>query len=183
MTRVTLLAFMSVLVLVACQGGASSTKSTFLTTTQKHPLYAIIEQPAESPYEAALGTALAASMLPDAMNQVCTQWYPEIGHAVAKAYVEWRARNLSVLDDLRQRSTSVWMRRAGDDATYVDLVYPHLRREMIKDLMLQSDAMTVEEFKSSCTSFPTDVKGERWDLENRLVQELTVIRGSVPGRS
>lgn len=167
---------MPVLVLVGCQGGASSTKSTYVTTTHKHPLYAIIEQPAESPYEVALGDALEASMLPDALHQICTQWYPEIGPEVADAYLEWRDQNRSVLDDLRQRSTNLWMSRAGDDATYVDLVYPHLRRELVKNLMHQTDAMTVNEFRSRCANYPSDVRGARWNLETRLGEQLNLIR-------
>jgi hypothetical protein len=139
-------------------------------------MYAILETPAASPYEQTLEAALTTSMVPDAMQQICGQWYPEFGRDVADAYVEWRDRNKKVLDELKQRSTDVWTRRAGPDVAYVKMVYPHLRKDLVRNLMHQTDAMSVDEFKSNCANYPRDVRGARWNLEKRLAAELAVIR-------
>ena len=162
------------LALAACQ--KSDPPAKFAPPYKKHPMYAIIETPAESPYEQTLDSALATSMVPDAMQQICSQWYPEFGRDVADAYVEWRERNKKILDELQKRSTDVWTRRAGPDVAYVKMVYPHLRKDLIKSLMHETDAMTVDEFKANCANYIRDVRSERWNLEKRLSDELREIR-------
>jgi hypothetical protein len=148
---------------------------------RKHPMYAIIETPAESPYEEMLENALATSMVPDGMQQICSQWYPEFGRDVADAFVEWRDRNKAVLDEIRQRSTEVWTRRAGPDAAYVKMVYPHLRKNLVDNLMRMTDSRPVEEFKANCANYSKDVRDPKWNLEKRLREPLRVIRQRPPG--
>lgn len=171
---------MTVAMLAGCQKSDPPMTAKFAPPYKKHPMYAIIETPAESPYEQSLESALATSMVPDAMQQICGQRYPEFGRDVADAYVAWRDKNKPVLDELKQRSTDVWTRRAGPDAAYVKMVYPHLRKDLIKNLMHETDAMTVDEFKANCANYTKDVRGARWNLEKRLGPELAVIRSQSP---
>jgi hypothetical protein len=164
------------LVLGACQERDPPMTAKFAQPYKKHPMYAIIETPAESPYEEALEVALATSMGPDGMQQICSQWYPEFGRAVADAFVEWRDANKPVLDEIRQRSTEVWTLRAGPDVAYVKMVYPHLRKNFVDNLMRQTDALTVDEFKANCANYPQEVRDPKWNLEKRLRGQLRVIR-------
>lgn len=179
MMRLAFLGFLFV-VLSACQKSDPPMTAKFAPPYKKHPMYAIIEARAEGPYEQSLESALEISMLPDAMQQICGQWYPEFGRDVADAYVEWRDRNKKVIDELKQRSTDVWTRRAGPGVAYVKMVYPHLRNSLVKKQMRRTDAMTTDEFKANCAGYPKDVRDARWDLEKRLQSELAVIRKQSP---
>jgi hypothetical protein len=147
-----------------------------IVTYQKHPMYRIIETPPESAYEETLDLALRTSLAPDGMQQICSQWYPEFGRDVADAFLEWRAKNQTVLEELRQRSTEVWTRRAGADAAYVKMVYPRIRKDVVDALMSQSDTVSVEDFKATCARYPADLRGTKWNLEKRLRLELRSIR-------
>jgi hypothetical protein len=124
----------------------------------------------------ALAQALTISIKPDAMHQICAQWFPEYDRKVADAFLAWRTRNQAVLDEIRNRSTAVWNRRAGPDSAYVRMVYPHLRKQIVDDLMRRSDAVPVAEFEAQCAQFPADVAGPEWDLERTLRDRLRVIR-------
>lgn len=142
----------------------------------KHPMYRIIETVPESEYEKTLEAALRTSMVPDGMQQICARWYPEFGREVADAFLEWRAKNQAVLDELRQRSTEVWVRRAGPDQAYVKMVYPHIRKEVADELLRQSDGVSVENFKATCARYAADVRKPDWKLDRRLRKYLLVIR-------
>jgi len=145
-----------------------------------HPMYRIIEAPYESRYELVLDAALRTSMYPDAVQQICSQWFPEYGRDVADAFVEWRAKNQLVLDELRNRSTEVWNRRAGPDIAYVKMVYPHIRKDVVDVFMRQSDKMSVENFKASCAEYPALMRKPEWQLERKLKKELVEIREGPP---
>jgi hypothetical protein len=143
---------------------------------QLHPMYRIIEAPYESNYELTLDAALRTSIYPDALQQICAQWYPEYGAQVADAFLGWRAKNQPVLDELRERSTEVWNRRAGPDIAYVKMVYPHIRKDIIDSAMKRFDARPVEEFKARCAEYPALLRQPDWDLERKLGKYLGVIR-------
>jgi hypothetical protein len=165
-----------VLMLAACEKRDPPMTAKLAAPYPKHPMYRIIETPPESPYEAALDDALRVSIAPDAMHQICAQWYPAHGSDVADAFLAWRARNKAVLDELMARSTEVWNRRAGPDIAYVKMVYPHIRKDVVNALMRRSDTVSVQEFEATCARYPDDVKGSKWNLEKRLGKELQVIR-------
>jgi hypothetical protein len=143
---------------------------------QLHPMYRIIEAPYESNYELTLDAALRTSIYPDALQQICAQWYPEYGAKVADAFLEWRAKNQPVLDELRERSTEVWNRRAGPDIAYVKMVYPHIRKDIINSTMTRFDARPVEEFKARCAGYPALLRQPDWDLARKLEKYLDLIR-------
>ena len=147
-----------------------------IRTYEKHPMYRIIETPPESPYEAALDYSLHVSLGPDAMQQICAQWFPEYGARVADAFLGWRSKNQPVLDELKARSTEVWNRRAGPDVAYVKMVYPHIRKQIVDELMRQSDAVSVDEFRTTCARYPDTTVAPEWNLEKRLRQQLRVVR-------
>jgi hypothetical protein len=115
-------------------------------------------------------------MIPDGMQQICSQWHPDYGRDVADAFVEWRRQNEATLAELRQRSAAVWLRRAGPDEKYVVMVYPHIRKEVIDELMRQSDLLSVEEFKAACAKYPREILKPNWRLEKRLSTELKILR-------
>jgi len=148
-----------------------------------HPMYRIIEAPYESNYELMLDAALRTSMYPDALQQICSQWFPEYGPKVADAFLEWRSNNQPILDELRARSVEVWNRRAGPDIAYVKMVYPHIRKDVIDSFMKRSDARPVDEFKATCAQYPALVRKPEWRLERRLKKELAVIRPGPPAAS
>jgi hypothetical protein len=162
-------------------GSNDAPMTATIRTYAKHPMYRIIETPPESPYEEALDAALRISMIPDGMQQVCAQWFPEYGRDVADAFVAWRKENQPVLDELRARSTAVWTRRAGTDAAYVKMVYPHIRKDIVDALMRQSDTVSTEDFKATCARYPSDVRLPNWDLAKRLRDEMRVIRAQAIG--
>jgi hypothetical protein len=147
-----------------------------LVAPVKHPMYRIIETPPESPYEEALMDALHITMGPDAMQQICARWFPEYDRKVADAFLAWRTRNQPVLDEIRDRSTAVWNRRAGPDVAYVRMVYPHIRKQIADEMMARSDAVPVEEFKAQCAQFPAEIGTRAWELEKALRDRLRIIR-------
>lgn len=164
----------------ACQKEDPPKTAKLAPPMAKHPLYRIIETPPESDYEAALDHALRVSMTPDALQQICSQWYPAFGRDVAEAYVDWRKQNQPTIDELRRRSTEVWSRRAGPDDKYVVMVYPHIRKEVIDTTMRRSDSLSVREFESACKDYPRETSKPEWRLERRLNAELKVIRARAP---
>jgi hypothetical protein len=173
---VAMLIIAAAFTLVACERKDRPATAKFAPPFQKHPMRRIIETPPESNYEATLDSALRTSMIPDGMQQICSQWYPEFGRDVADAFVEWRKRNEATLAELRERSTAVWLKRAGTDEKYVVMVYPHIRKEVIDELMRQSDGLAVEEFKAACGKYPREILKPNWILEQRLRADLTTLR-------
>jgi hypothetical protein len=174
-----------VVLLAACKKGSldklleppkPESEQATVYVARKHPLYVILETPPRNQYENELPKMLAKVINVDALQQFCGQWYPDSGRAVADAYVAWRKRHESTIQELTRRSEAVWSEYAGEDEEYVRLVYPHLRKEMRKGIDAEFDRSPAEKFRRICAQFPADLASARWDLDKTWSQELAYLR-------
>jgi hypothetical protein len=146
-------------------------------TPRKHPMYAILEQEPRNEYERRLPLMLSKAINVDALQMFCGQWYPESGHAVADAYMEWRRTHEATLSELRGRSVAVWTSYIpNEDPGYVRMVEPHLRKQMMNAILKEFDASPAEKFRRICADFPRELRSDKWNLEKRYAKELAYLR-------
>jgi hypothetical protein len=137
----------------------------------------VLETPPRSAYESSLMPMVRSGIVPDVLQQICSQWFPAHGRDVADAYVKWRARNDAMLKDVATHATALWARNAGpDNQDVVPRIRPYLRKKGLDDFMYEFDSRPAAEFERVCIEYPTVILSPEWDLEKKFRRELAVMR-------
>ncbi len=151
-------------------------RKVVVVTPQKHPLYVIVDTDPRNDYERTLSKLLYKVMNPDALQMFCGQWYPDSSRQVADAYIAWREKNSPVIKEVMDRRTEVWTELAGEDVEYVKLVYPHLRKQLLKGITQEFDRSPAEKFKKVCADYPKQMASGKWNLAKAYAGELAELR-------
>jgi hypothetical protein len=159
-----------------------------LGADQDPPMTARIVQPEMDPvqrvlsaypkddYETAVLRVYEMMQTPDAIQQICSRWFPTHGRDVADAFLAWRARHEEFMREMRDRAHAIWVSQGGGDVRVVRVVEYFERKDRMNTFMRDFDRTSTREYESRCIDFPRKLKSAEWNLPKRFARDLAVIR-------
>jgi hypothetical protein len=113
-----------------------------------------------------------------AMKEACDTAVPEARAVNGKAFTAWEAQHRALLQDLRQRVSTMIRLASKDNEDYVRNVGKYegeilLQRKEYRDMLL---ALGADELRAQCQRIPETLKGAEADLPRVYAAELETIR-------
>jgi hypothetical protein len=129
-------------------------------------------------YAADLGRVYEATQFIQAAKEGCDVAEPETRAPNEVAYIAWRKRHQSLLDELERRFTAMIRRASTDQQDYTKKVgkYAGEVLEHLEAMKKEFLAQGPQDVARQCRDFPEYLKSKDADLRKRYAVELKVIR-------
>jgi len=155
---------------------SAATSDNYYRPSQLDPLTRIMVATPRDAYEESVKKMTGTSLRPDALQMVCSQWFPAHGHDVADSFMAWRKKNDAALTDIDKHAAAIWQSNAGTDTAYVKRVKPQIRKNLYDEMMRTFDALPTAEFEKVCIDYGPLLRLPEWDLEKRWKRDLRAMR-------
>lgn len=113
------------------------------------------------------------------LGEICTSHFPQEREANTEAYLSWRKKYLSFLQEIEKyRTALVWKEFGGDQTKYVNTLQAmDASLDKYKD-SLEQQLMSggSDKFAAECRLYPTYLQTPRTDLEHYYLEQVQTVR-------